>query len=73
MSSEHDEIERCLKDFLAITHATHKRQCALRQGVRECDPSRCTHENWDIARNWCNDCGVGKWEILVNPEYGASH
>ena len=60
-----EEIERIVRDTLRMTVATHKRQVALRHGVRE---SRelvpdCDHADWDHLRCWCNGCGVTLYEI----------
>jgi len=43
--------------------ATHRRRCAIEQGVRETDPDRCQHD-WDLAMQWCRKCGLGKKDLF---------
>ena len=45
------------RHFLRVFAATHRRRCAIRQGVRETDPDTCDH-SWDLTKRWCKVCGV---------------
>lgn len=59
-------IQVMVDDFLSDTVASHKRRVAMRQGNREPDTIGCEHVNWNLVREWCEDCGITAVERMIN-------
>lgn len=57
-----EEITRSIRETLRDSVAANKRRAAIRQRLREPNPSICDHSTWNNLYQWCEGCGLTKEE-----------
>ena len=61
MKPNYTELEVLIHELLSYTAEMHRREFGIHQPLLAV---LCRHDNWNIVRCWCEDCGATSMDFV---------